>query len=100
MTMAPGGIVANVSAMTLGQPFTLGLGGSYIQTFTLDGARPGDVEFTLNSFAHEFGHVLGLDLYDTGGSMGRAPGYENNIMANSSVGPNWQNFRDLIDENS
>lgn len=98
MTMGAGGLTANVSGSTVGQPYTSQLGGSYIQTFTLNGASVFGAEFTMDSFAHEFGHTLGLmDLYDwrTGE---RASGYDNNIMGNSSVPPTAQNIQDLLDK--
>lgn len=92
------GLIANVDASPIGQPYTNYLGGSIIQTFTLEGRTDTQAEFTLDSFAHEFGHTLGLmDLYDTQGTKGRHPDYESNIMGISSVRPNWQNIRDLLE---
>lgn len=97
MTIGTGGLVANVSGLSQGQPSTLGLAGSVINTFTLNEVEEIDAKFTLNSFAHEFGHTLGLmDLYDTRGTKGWAPGYEPNVMSSSASLPNWQNIRDLI----
>lgn len=79
----------------LGQPSTLGVGGSVINAFTLEGRTEIESRFTLNSFAHEFGHTLGLiNLYDEI-TFAMAPGYENNIMNNEHVLPTWENIRDI-----
>lgn len=99
MTMGTGGLIANVDASPIGQPSTNGLGGSTIQTFTLEGRNDTQFKYTLDSFAHEFGHTLGLmDLYDTKGTKGQHPDYGISIMGVSSVRPSAQNIRDILEK--
>jgi hypothetical protein len=98
MTLGEGGIVAKV-AETLGNQTTLGLGGSVINTRTLDGVSAEVAAYHESKFAHEFGHVLGLmDLYGWQVSE-NAPGYDSGVMGGALGPPTEQTIRDLYKEN-